>query len=45
MHTEYGVPAEQLREFNAQIVGFISVVEQFGSASVSRRSRSGQLHR
>lgn len=32
IHTEYWVPAERLREFNAQIVGVISVVEQFGSA-------------
>jgi hypothetical protein len=36
IHTEYWIPAEALAEFNANIVGFIEVVEQFPSdASVA----------
>ena len=29
MHTEYWVPAEELDEFNANIVGLIEVIEEF----------------
>lgn len=29
MHTEFWVPAEQLEEFNANIVGPIEVIEEF----------------
>jgi hypothetical protein len=29
MHTEYWIPAEDLTEFNANIVGLIEVVEEF----------------
>jgi hypothetical protein len=29
MHTEYWVPAEELEEFNANIVGIIEVIEEF----------------
>ncbi len=29
IHTEYWVPAEELPEFNANIVGLIAVIEQF----------------
>ena len=32
MHTEYWVPAEDLPEFNANIVGLIEVIETFGAA-------------
>lgn len=30
IHTEYWIPAEELGEFNANIVGLIEVVEEFG---------------
>jgi hypothetical protein len=30
MHTEHWVPAEELAEFNANIVGLIEVIEEFG---------------
>jgi hypothetical protein len=30
MHTEYWIPAEELPEFNANIVGLIEVFEDFG---------------
>jgi hypothetical protein len=33
MHTEYWVPAEELAEFNANIVGLIEVIEEFHSDS------------
>jgi hypothetical protein len=29
MHTEYWVPAEELEEFNGNIVGLIEVIEEF----------------
>jgi hypothetical protein len=29
IHTEYWVPAEELEEFNANIVGLIEVIEEF----------------
>jgi hypothetical protein len=29
MHTEYWVPADELAEFNANIVGLIEVIEEF----------------
>ena len=29
LHTEYWIPAEDLAEFNAHIVGLIEVIEQF----------------
>jgi hypothetical protein len=29
MHTEYWIPAEELPEFNANIVGLIEVIEEF----------------
>jgi len=32
MHTEYWIPAEQLPEFNANIVGLIEVIEKFPKA-------------
>jgi hypothetical protein len=32
LHTEYWIPAEQLAEFNANIVGLIEVIETFGVA-------------
>ena len=31
VHTEYWVPAEELPEFNAHIVGLIEVIEEFQS--------------
>ena len=30
IHTEYWIPAEELAEFNANIVGLIEVIEEFG---------------
>jgi hypothetical protein len=33
MHTEYWVPAEELGEFNANIVGLIEVIEEFRGSS------------
>jgi len=30
IHTEYWIPAEELTEFNANIVGLIEVIEEFG---------------
>ena len=35
MHTEYWIPAGELPEFNANIVGLIEVIEEF------RPARSG----
>jgi hypothetical protein len=32
MHTEYWVPAEELAEFNANIVRLIDVIEEFNTA-------------
>jgi hypothetical protein len=29
VHTEYWIPAEELKEFNANIVGLIEVIEEF----------------
>jgi hypothetical protein len=29
MHTEYWIPAEELPEFNENIVGLIEVIEEF----------------
>jgi hypothetical protein len=37
-HTEYWVPAEELVEFNANIIGLIEVVEEFASTTVNARS-------
>jgi hypothetical protein len=31
LHTEYWIPAEELAEFNANIVGLIEIVEEFKS--------------
>jgi hypothetical protein len=33
IHTEYWIPAEELAEFNANIVGLIEIVEEFGDPS------------
>ena len=30
IHTEYWIPAEELAEFNANIVGLVEVIEEFG---------------
>jgi hypothetical protein len=32
MHTEYWIPAEELPEFNSNIVGLIEVIEEFRAA-------------
>jgi hypothetical protein len=31
-HTEYWIPAEELPEFNENIVGFIEVIQEFGGS-------------
>jgi hypothetical protein len=36
IHTEYWIPAEELPEFNANIVGLIEVIEEFRSVSSGR---------
>jgi hypothetical protein len=33
VHTEYWIPAEELKEFNANIVGLIEVIETFGAST------------
>jgi hypothetical protein len=38
IHTEYWIPAGALQEFNAQIVGVIAVIEEFGTPTVSASS-------
>jgi len=38
IHTEYWIPAEALREFNAHIIGVIAVIEEFGPPTDSARS-------
>jgi hypothetical protein len=38
IHTEYWIPAEALQEFNAHIVGVITVIEEFGTANGSASS-------
>ena len=37
-HTEYWVPAEELAEFNLNIIGLIEVVDSFPSTSVEANS-------
>ena len=37
VHTEYWIPAEQLPEFNSNIVGLIEVIEEFRAARCRRR--------
>jgi hypothetical protein len=32
IHTEYWIPAEELPDFNANIVGLIEVIEEFGKS-------------
>jgi hypothetical protein len=39
VHTEYWIPAGELKEFNANIVGLIEVIETFGASTLMSDNR------